>query len=241
MNEEEQGRHYQTLPHGAVSASNYFQSKGFPDHGLVPLLSKSHPSTCPVHPEPTRKSWGGRWGFTFPVHPLRFFLPLAKGIWGGGEEQPLVWDPGGSRVTHPCNLAPWHHGWSLHEVPRARGDGRLQGVAEILGFNLKTKIKNQRNCGMREQGWAVGSRGWKRLLSGNFQLFPWLEIMVIPALHSIPWTVFLLCQAQSPPLIYSIKTANNQFQAAFQSLKPFVEFLWRQEAIPLSKSQLKPP
>lgn len=40
MNEEEQGTHYQTLPHGVVSAFNYFQSEGFPDHGVVSLLSK---------------------------------------------------------------------------------------------------------------------------------------------------------------------------------------------------------
>lgn len=174
MNEEELGKPYQTLPHRAASASDCFQSQGFPDHGVVSLrgnliptfiqptlepmrekqrrkmrihfsnsvlskpseeISSQHLSSLTL--EPTRKSRGGGWGFTLPVQCSSPSQALfARGIWGEGQAS-LFLGSWGSQVTHPCDLAPWHHGWSLHEVPWPRGDGRLQGVAEILGFNLQ--------------------------------------------------------------------------------------------------------
>lgn len=124
--------------------------------------------------------------------------PLFGILGDPGSLTPAIWLPG--IMDDPCTRCPERGGMA---------DCKESLRSSVL---IWKKTKKQRNCGMREQGWAVGSRGWKRLLSGNFQPFPWLEIMVIPALHSIPWTIFLLCQAQSPPLIYSIKTANNQFQ-----------------------------
>lgn len=73
-------------------------------------------------------------------------------------------------------------------------------------------------------------RGCKRLLSGNFQ-FPSLKIMVIhtPALHWIPGTALLLCQAQGRLALCSIKALQEKkpISSSFSRFKAFCGVLMK--------------